>query len=90
MLRTLTAGLAGGLTMNLVMLLTFRAIGFGWNGDGILLTSSIQSRKLIAVWTSLEPLLLIAIELSFWAVIAFAESFVIAAIVERGTGASQT
>ena len=41
MLRTLVAGVAGGITMNLVMLLTFRAIGFGWNVDGILLTSSI-------------------------------------------------
>lgn len=59
MVRTLIAGLAGGVTMNLVMLLTFRAIGFGWNGDGILLTSSIQSEKLIAVWTTLEPLPLI-------------------------------
>lgn len=45
--------------MNVVMLLTFRAIGFGWNGGGILLTSSIQSPKLIAVWTKLEPLPLV-------------------------------
>ncbi len=45
--------------MNLVMLLTFRVIGFGWNGDGILLSSSIQSQKLVAVWTTLEPLPLI-------------------------------
>ncbi len=59
MLRTLVAGFAGGMTMNLVMLLTFRAIGFGWNGDGILLTSPIQSQKLIEVWTKLEPLPLI-------------------------------
>ncbi len=59
MLRTLVAGLAGGVTMNLVMLLTFRAIGFGWNGGGILLTSPLQSHKLIAVWTKLEPLPLI-------------------------------
>lgn len=59
MIRTLIAGIAGGITMNFVMLLTFRAIGFGWNGDGILLTSSIQSQKLIAVWTKMEPLPLI-------------------------------
>jgi hypothetical protein len=59
MVKTLIAGLAGGMTMNLVMLLTFRAIGFGWNGGGILLTSAIQSRKLIAVWTQLEPLPLV-------------------------------
>jgi hypothetical protein len=32
------AGIAGGLAMNGAMLLTFRLIGFGWNGDGILLT----------------------------------------------------
>ncbi len=154
MVKTLIAGLAGGMTMNLVMLLTFRAIGFGWNGDGILLTSAIQSRKLIAVWTKLEPLPLvvanpapiiigmlffgighafiyrsiavawppgilpralrfaglyffmtflfwefftpfnqfgeplplIALELSFWALIALAESLVIAAIIERREG----
>lgn len=42
--------------MNLAMLLTFRLIGFGLHGDGILLTSPIQSKKLIAVWTQLEPL----------------------------------
>lgn len=59
MLKALVAGLAGGMTMNLVMLLTFRAIGFGWNGGGILLTSPLQSPKLIAVWTKLEPLPLI-------------------------------
>lgn len=58
-MRTLVAGLTGGLAMNLVMLLTFRAIGFGWNGHGILLTSPRQSKKLIAVWTQLEPLPLV-------------------------------
>ncbi|AEG70237.1 hypothetical protein [Ralstonia solanacearum] len=59
MIRTLVAGLAGGLTLNVAMLLTFRLIGFGWRGGGFLLTSPIQSRKLIAVWTQLEPLPLI-------------------------------
>jgi hypothetical protein len=54
-LRTLIAGLAGGVVLNLTMLLTFRLIGFGWNGGGILLDPSIQSRKLIAVWTEIEP-----------------------------------
>ena len=58
-MRTLIAGLAGGMTVNMVMLLTFRAIGFGWNGGGILLTSPMQSKKLIAVWTQLEPLPLV-------------------------------
>ena len=58
-MRTVIAGLAGGTAVNLVMLLTFRAIGFGWHGHGILLTSPIQSKKLIAVWTQLEPLPLV-------------------------------
>lgn len=61
MMRTLLAGVAGGTAMNLAMLLTFRTIGFGWNADGILLTSPHQSAKLIAVWTTLEPLPLIAV-----------------------------
>lgn len=59
MWKTVVAGIAGGMAMNLAMLLTFRGIGFGWNGDGILLTSPIQSQKLIAVWTQLEPLPLV-------------------------------
>jgi len=54
--RTLLAGLAGGAALNLVMLLTFRLIGFGWDGNGILLDPSIQSHKLIAVWTQIEPI----------------------------------
>ena len=31
--KTLLAGLAGGLTLNFVMVLTFRLIGFGWHGE---------------------------------------------------------
>ncbi len=54
--RTLLAGVAGGVALNLAMLLTFRALGFGWNGEGLLLTHPAQSQKLIAVWTGLEPL----------------------------------
>jgi hypothetical protein len=57
--RTLLAGLAGGAALNGVMLLTFRLIGFGWNGGGILLDPALQSAKLIAVWTQLEPLPLV-------------------------------
>lgn len=57
--KTIVAGLAGGITLNIVMLLTFRLIGFGWNGGGLLLDPSIQSQKLIAVWTKLEPLPLV-------------------------------
>jgi hypothetical protein len=61
-MKTLLAGLAGGMAMNLAMLLTFRGIGFGWDGKGILLTSPMQSEKLIAVWTRLEPLPLVAFD----------------------------
>ncbi|KAB2941004.1 MAG: hypothetical protein F9K14_18925 [Candidatus Methanoperedens sp.] len=59
MLKTPLAGLAGGLALNFIMVLTFRLLGFGWNGGGILLDPSIQSHKLIAVWTQIEPLPLI-------------------------------
>jgi len=45
--------------MDFAMLLTFRLIGFGVNGDGILLDPSVQSSKLIAVWTRIEPLPLV-------------------------------
>lgn len=154
MVKTVLAGIAGGMTMNIMMLLTFRLLGFGWNGGGILLSSPIQSPKLIAVWTQLEPLplvvanpapiimgivlfgiahafiyrsispawpagilpramrfagvlffmtflfwefftpfnqfgeplQLIALELLFWAAVAAAEAFVIAAIIERKVG----
>lgn len=54
--RTVLAGIAGGVTLNATMVLTFRVVGFGWNGGGILLDPSIQSSKLVAVWTGLEPL----------------------------------
>lgn len=57
--KTLLAGVLGGLGMNLMMLLTFRFIGFGLRGDGILLNPLFQSRKLIVVWTELEPLPLV-------------------------------
>ena len=57
--RTVTAGVAGGLVLNLATLLTFRLIGFGWQGGGILLDPNWQSPKLIEVWTRLEPLPLV-------------------------------
>jgi hypothetical protein len=59
MKRTLAAGFFGGLGANLAMLLTFRTIGFGWDAKGILLSSPIQSKKLIAVWTETVPLPLV-------------------------------
>jgi hypothetical protein len=57
--RTVIAALAGGLALNLAMLLTFRLLGFGWQGGGILLDPTWQSPKLIEVWTRLEPLPLV-------------------------------
>ncbi|MFO1041726.1 MAG: hypothetical protein U0941_08070 [Planctomycetaceae bacterium] len=50
---------AGWLAMSLTMLVTFRGIGFGWDGHGVLLDPRWQSQKLILVWTQLEPLPLI-------------------------------
>lgn len=150
--RLLLAGVAGGLALNLSMLLTFRVLGFGWAGGGVLLDPSRQSPKLIAVWTELhplpkvyadpvpivigllgfgilhalvyrsiapawptgplgrglrfagvllavgfgfwefftpynlfgEPLVLVGVELVFWAIVATAESFAIALVVESG------
>jgi hypothetical protein len=58
-MRTFLAGLAGGLALNVAMLLTFRLLGFGWDGGGILLDPALQSPKLIAVWTRIEPLPLV-------------------------------
>jgi hypothetical protein len=58
-LRTIIAGLAGGVALNVAMLLTFRLLGFGWNGGGMLLDPALQSPKLIAVWTQIEPLPLV-------------------------------
>jgi len=54
--KIVLAGLAGGVALNVMMLITFRLIGFGWSGNGILLNPSLQSRKLIAVWTQIEPI----------------------------------
>jgi hypothetical protein len=57
--RTILAGFTGGFAMNVTMLLTFRLIGFGWDGNGILINSASQSKKLVAVWTEIEPLPLV-------------------------------
>lgn len=57
--KTILAGVLGGMAMNLAMFVTFRLIGFGIDGNGFLLKASIQSRKLIAVWTEIEPLPLV-------------------------------
>jgi len=57
--KTVLAGLCGGITLNILMLLTFRLLGFGWHGKGILINHSTQSPKLIAIWTELEPIPLV-------------------------------
>ncbi len=44
--RTILAGMAGGFARNIMMLLTFRFIGFGMNGDDILLNSAYQRKSL--------------------------------------------
>ncbi|MCG3181070.1 MAG: hypothetical protein BIFFINMI_03439 [Phycisphaerae bacterium] len=54
LLRTIVAGLAGGAALNASMVLTFRLLGFGWNGHGILMDPEVQSAKLIGVWSG-EP-----------------------------------
>jgi hypothetical protein len=59
LLRTLLAGVAGGTAINAAMFMTFRILGFGWNGGGILLDPTVQSAKLISVWTETEPLPLV-------------------------------
>jgi hypothetical protein len=58
-LKMLATAAAGWTAFNIAMLLTFRWIGFGVRGDGILLNPDHQSAKLIAVWTQLEPLPLV-------------------------------
>lgn len=54
----MTAG-AGWIAMNLAMFLTFRLVGFGLEGQGLLMNPRYQSPKLIAVWSELEPLPLV-------------------------------
>ncbi len=55
-LTAVPAGIAGGVAANVAMLVTFRILGMGLSGDGILLDPAIQSDKLIRVWTEIEPL----------------------------------
>lgn len=58
-LKMLTTAAAGWAAFNAAMFLTFRLIGFGMDGHGVLLNPETQSAKLIAVWTKLEPLPLV-------------------------------
>lgn len=57
--KMLAAAAAGWIAFNAAMFLTFRLIGFGMDGHGVLLNPKTQSAKLIAVWTTLEPLPLV-------------------------------
>ncbi len=54
--KMLLTALAGWAALNVAMLLTFRLIGFGLDGHGILMNPQTQSAKLIAVWGELPPL----------------------------------
>jgi len=55
--RTVIAGIAGGITMYLAMFLTFTIVGgVSQEGGGLILGASMQSQKLVAVYTDLEPL----------------------------------
>ncbi len=55
--RTVVAGIAAGAVFNAVGFLTFVVIGSGLdNRHGPLLDPALQSSKMIAVWTTLEPL----------------------------------
>jgi hypothetical protein len=58
-LKMLATAAAGWAAFNAAMFLTFRLIGFGMDGHGVLLNPETQSAKLIAVWTKLEPLPLV-------------------------------
>lgn len=55
----LATAAAGWGAFNVAMFFTFRLIGFGVDGHGVLLNPETQSAKLIAVWTKLEPLPLV-------------------------------
>ena len=77
---TLFGGIGAGLAANGAIFLTFRLLGFGQERHGVLLNPSLQSQKLIAVWTTIEPLPLIvthpiAMALGF-AVLAVLHAFV--------------
>ncbi len=57
--KMLATAAAGWAAFNAAMFFTFRLIGFGVDGHGILLNPQTQNAKLIAVWTKLEPLPLV-------------------------------
>lgn len=54
--RTVAAGLAAGLAFGLGTIGTFVLLGSGLDHRGPLFDPQVQSAKLIAVWTEMEPL----------------------------------
>ena len=54
--RTVIAGTIAGIVFNVVGFLTFVLIGSGLDRNGPLLDPGLQSPKMIAVWTTIEPL----------------------------------
>jgi hypothetical protein len=54
--RTAVAGVTGGVVFCAATFIGFVLIGTGLDHQGVLLDPSVQSGKLIAVWTELEPL----------------------------------
>lgn len=59
--KTLVAGLLGGLAFWVVTFLTFVLLGSGLDqASGPLVDPALQSPKLLAVWTEIEPLPLFA------------------------------
>jgi hypothetical protein len=54
--KTILSGIIGGIVLSIVMYILFGVVGFGLNFDGVLLNPNVQSAKLIAVWTEIEPI----------------------------------
>ncbi len=54
--RIFLAGIFGGSLLVFSMFYTFYLIGLGFQNNGILLNPTLQSEKLIIVWTKMEPL----------------------------------
>jgi hypothetical protein len=59
--RITAAGLAGGLTMTLAILLTFRLIGFGWAAGTVFIDTSAKGQQKIAEWITIEPIPLLTV-----------------------------
>ncbi len=84
-LRTIVAGLAGGLAFVLGSSLTFALLGGSRRGQTeLLFDPATQSPKVIAVWKEIEPLPPVSvIAWAFWAVCALFEGYTIAFVAEK-------